>query len=165
MEATLKIDFELIGELCVLKQTIDRIRSDICLIDSDDENTRDSFALFDCVLQLRKSVKMLSDAVEDEYMFFFLRRHPNGIYRESGEGLKLKKKKIYSVRDDQRTVESLIQFGGGSFEYLTRGESGALSANPWKISVIRSICGDDHLSMKEEENVSICVIKPKPEGL
>jgi hypothetical protein len=64
-----------------------------------------------------------------------------------------------------RTVESLIQFGDGSFEYLSRGERGAFSANPWKISVIRSICGDDHLSMLEEENVSISLVKPKPEGV
>jgi hypothetical protein len=98
-------------------------------------------------------------------MFFFLQSRPNGIYRECGTGLKLKKKKIYSVRDDMRTVDSLIQFAGGSFEYLSRGERGALTANPWKISVIRSICGDDHLSMLEEENVSICLVKPKPEGV
>ncbi len=154
-----------ISEMLILKDSVAQLLDVLPTLDPDTHNKEESLALYDAAVDLRRISKQYADAVEDEFMFFFLQSRPNGIYRECGTGLKLKKKKIYSVRDDQRTVESLIQFAGGSFDYLSRGERGAFSANPWKISVIRSVCGDDHLSMLEEENVSICLVKPKPEGV
>ena len=154
-----------ISEMLILKNTIAQLLDALPTIDPDRQEQAESLALFDAAIDLRRSAKLLADAVEDEYMFFFLQSRPKGIYRECGTGLRLKKKKTYSVRDDQRTVESLIQFAGGSLELISRGEHGALAANPWRISVVRRICGADHLSVEEAENVSVCLIQPKPEGV
>ena len=154
-----------ISEMLILKNSIAQLLDALPTLDPEKHNVEESLALFDAAIELRRAAKAYADAVETEYMFYFLEGKPNGIWRECGTGLKLKKKKTYFVRDDARTVESLIQFAGGSLEYLCRGEHGAFSANPWKVGVIRNICGETHISMTEEENVSVCVTKPKPEGV
>lgn len=142
-------------DLRIMLEIVQELTLTLPTIDPDEQSAIESVEFYETCKSVKKAITDYCKAVENEFMFQRLRSLPGGIRCEDGKLYRLAKKKESFIRNESRTVENIIKYAGGSLEYFNSSPDGVLKDNPWRITNIRRICGDDHIGTHESENLSV----------